>query len=456
MADPFSSMRFSLLLFATLGVCSAVFLYLGSIAASIAVARGRMSVLESMKEEGRYGASRAELIVTEADYYLLCAQFGRVLSSIATGLFLAIASYLGASAIYGVPSGGFWGAWIVLAALLYVAAVVMLLVAVQVVKSVTLQHPERVLCYSGLLLRGYALLCGPVIVCAERLVGRVLTRWDIEATNERELRISSSELGEIVKVSSEAGTLESEEGQILEGVAELSERTARDTMTPRADIVWIRESTSSREVLEVFRKESVSRLLVCANELDDVRGVLLAKDLLVFAGEGIEPGAWRKFIRPVFRVPDTKVVKHLLVELKEKRVHFAVVLNEHGEVVGVVTLEDLVEEIIGEIFDEFDQPQREAPAVWQTQGTLFVDGGVSVEVLANQYDCILPDGEYQTVGGFVHEHLGRVPVAGDSFSVAGVTCTILEVQNHRIAKMSLTKCAQGRSGAEKGVAVGGQ
>ncbi len=431
-------------------------LYLGSIAASIAVARSRTSLLESMREDGCYGARRAELLIAQADYYLLCAQFGRVLSSIATGLFLAIGSYAGARTIYGVPSGGFWGAWVTLAACLYVAAVVLLLVAVQVVKSVTLQHPERVLCYTGLLLRVCALLFGPVIVCAEKLIGRVLTRWDIEATNERELRISPSELGEIVKVCSEAGTLESEEGQILEGVAELSERTARDSMTPRAEIVWVRESASSKEVLEVFRKESVSRLLVCASELDDVRGVLLAKDLLVFAGEAIEPGAWRKFIRPAFRVPDTKVVKDLLVELKEKRVHFAVVLNEHGEVVGVVTLEDLVEEIVGEIFDEFDQPQREAPAIWQAHGTLFVDGGVSVEVLADQYNFILPDGEYQTVGGFVHEHLGRVPVAGDSFSVSGITCAILEVQKHRISKMSLTKCVEASSQRQKEVAVGDQ
>jgi putative hemolysin len=450
----FSSLGFSLLLYAGLGVCGAVFLYLSSIAASIAVARSRPSVLDAMNEEGRHGAIQAQRIVAEADYYLICAQFGRVLASIATGLFLAVGSYAAASGMYGMPTDGFFSAWVVLAICLYVAAVVLLLVAVQVVKSVTLQYPEQVLCNAGVLLRAYALLFGPVIVCAERLIGRVLTRWDIEATNERELRITPADLGEMVTVSSEAGALESEEGQILEGVAELSERTARDSMTPRADIVWVKDSASSREVLEVFRKESVSRLLVCSSELDDVRGVLLAKDLLVFAGESIEPGAWRRFIRPVFRVPDTKVVKELLVELKERRVHFAVVLNEHGEVVGVVTLEDLVEEIVGEIFDEFDQPYREGPTIWETQGTLFVDGSVSVEVLADQYDFILPDGEYQTVGGFVHEHLGRVPVSGDSFSVAGITCTILEVQKLRIMKMSLTKCADYRPEMAKGVAVG--
>jgi putative hemolysin len=453
MAD-LSSLGFSLLLFSAIGLCGAVFLYLSSIASSIALARSRTGVLEELQEEGHYGASRAQLMVAEADYYLICAQFGRVLASLATGLFLAVGSYAGASRIYGMPTGGFFGAWAILAVFLYVAAVVVLLVAVQVVKSVTLQHPEQVLCKAGFLLRGYALLFGPVIVRADRLIGRVLTRWDIEASNERELRITAADLGDMVKVSSEAGTLESEEGQILEGVAELSERTARDSMTPRSDIVWVKESASSKEVLDVFRKESVSRLLVCSGELDDVRGVLLAKDLLVFAGEGIEPGAWRRFIRPVYRVPDTKVVKQLLVELKEKRVHFAVVLNEHGEVVGVVTLEDLVEEIVGEIFDEFDQPQRESLQVWETHGTLFVDGGVAIQVLADQYDFVLPDGEYQTVGGFVHEHLGRVPVAGDSFSVAGITCAILEVQKRRIVKMSLSKCVDYRPEAVKGVAIG--
>ena len=116
----------------------------------------------------------------------------------------------------------------------------------------------------------------------------------------------------------------------------------------------MRDSVPSLEVLEMCRKESVSRLLVCGNELDDVRGVFLAKDFLAFVGQSLEASSWRKCIRPVYRIPDTKGVKELLVELRQKQIHFSVVLNEHGEVVGVITLEDLVEQIVGDIFDEFD------------------------------------------------------------------------------------------------------
>jgi CBS domain containing-hemolysin-like protein len=417
-----------------------VCLYLAFIAASLAIARSRVAILNDMREEGAAGAALALELVERADYYLLCAQFGRVISSSGIGFFLAVGSCLGASRLNMVASQTWVLTWGVLAVVVYVLAVLALIVAVQIVKSITLQYPERVLCHGGWLLRLYATISDPALEFAERIVGRVLGRWGVEATNERELRISAAELGEIVKVSSEAGTLESDEGQFLERVAELSERSARDVMTPRSEIVWVHETAASSAVIELCRRESVSRLLVCGTDLDDVRGVLLAKDLLAFAGVHVEPHDWRRFIRPAYRIPDTKVVRELLVELQLKRIHFSVVLNEHGEVVGVVTLEDLVEEIVGEIFDEFDQPASDTTLYPQNDGSLTLDGTASIETLAELYDIVLPDGEYHTIAGFVQDHLGRVPVVGDSFSVAGYTFVILELHRHRIARMAISKC----------------
>jgi putative hemolysin len=432
-----------------------VCLYLASIAASLAVARSSVATLDTLREEGHVGASLGLEMVERADYFLLCAQFGRVLSSLAIGFVLAVGAYLGAHQLDSAVSESWVVTWSALAVVLYLAVVLTLIVAVQIVKSITLRYPEKVLCYGGWLLRLYAAITGPILGFAERVIERVLGRWGVEVTNERELRISAAELGEIVKVSSEAGTIESGEGQLLEGVAELSERIARDVMTPRSEIVWVRDSVTSADVIALCRKESVSRLLVCGSELDDVKGVLLAKDLLAFAGASVEPQAWKRFIRPAFRIPDTKVVRQLLVELQQKRVHFSVVLNEHGEVVGVVTLEDLVEEIVGEIFDEFDQPASEVLLHRQQDGTLVVDGAVSIETLAESYDIVLPDGEYQTVAGFVQEHLGRLPAPGDSFSVSGYTFAILDVQRHRIARMTIKQCEMPSAAARsKSVAVG--
>jgi putative hemolysin len=429
-------------------------LYLASIAASIAVARSRKTALKEMIEDGHAGADRAAEIVDQAEQYLLCAQFGRVVAAIGIGFLIAVTVHEAIALLNPLSRSGWIYTWLGVASVSYLGTVAMLLVAVQVVKSVTFEMPERVLCSTSVFLTVFARICGPLLAFAERLIRKVLQRWGIEASHERELRISSAELGEIVKMSSEAGVLEKDEGQILEGVAELSERIARDVMTPRSEIVWVKKTSSTQQVLDLCRKESVSRLLVCDSDLDDVCGVLLSKDLLAFAGEPVEEEAWRRFIRPAFRIPDTKVVKELLVELQRRRVHFSVVLNEHGEVMGVVTLEDLVEEIVGEIFDEFDNPFREAPVIHEEAGVLYLDGTVPLELLSERLQRRIPPGESQTVSGFICEQLGRLPVSGDFFSVQGITFTVLETQRNKIKRLSVVECSEYLVDSEDDVAVG--
>jgi putative hemolysin len=444
-----------LLVLVIAGVVSSMILYLASIAASIAVARSRRVVLSTLVEDGYAGSTRALGMVDQAEHYLLCTQFGRVLSSIASGLLLAVASYGLVRWVQQQFETSWSYTWIGVAGALYVTSVALLLVAVQIVKSVAFEMPEKVLCRTAPFIAVFEKICGPILSCAEALIRRVLKRWGIEASHERELLISAAELGEIVKMSAEAGVLQEQEGHIFEGVAELSERTARDVMTPRGEIVWVKRSCSTRQVIELCRKESVSRLLVCDADLDDVSGVLLSKDLLAFAGEPVEDEAWKKLIRPAFRVPDTKVVKELLMELQQRRVHFSVVLNEHGEVVGVVTLEDLVEEIIGEIFDEYDNPYREAPVIHEEAGVLHLDGAVPLELLAERLSAHVPQSDSQTVSGFISEQLGRLPASGDSFSVQGITFTVLEVQGNKVKRLSVVECADYNREEQQDLAVGG-
>jgi putative hemolysin len=418
-------------------VLGSLFFYVFFIASSIALARCRGSVLRDLSDAARWGSKHAEYILAHADTFLLCVQFGRVLASLGVGILLAVFSYYVAHAFSTATSNLPLSMWVLLGMLFYGLSALILLILVQVIKNITLQYPERVLCSTARLLKVYGKIFAPIMVYPHRCVLRVLERWGIRLTNEREFTISPAELGEIAKSSSEAGTLESEESHILEGVAELSERTARDIMTTRSNIVWVSESASSSEVVALANRESVSRLLVCGSDLDDVRGMLLIKDLLNFAGQPFQVASWRRFIRPAYRIPDTKIVKDLLVELRQKRVHFSVVLNEHGEVVGLVTLEDLVEEIVGDIFDEFDNPTLENPPVTVENGVLYLDAAVTIEVLEEAYGLSFPDGKFHSVGGFVHESLGRIPALGDSFSAAGMTFVVLEVHRHRILRLSI-------------------
>lgn len=426
-----------LFLACALGLLLVVALYMFFVAASLGIARGKIARLEEMEEQGFFCATRAIGLLKDADGFLLCAQFGRVLTSIASGFMLAVLSFVFSDR---TPAGGLQIQWIV-AMTLYVVVAATILLVVQVVKAISMQYPERVLCAVALPLDFHSWLFRPFLLSVRRALTSLLGRFNLRAPNERDVTISSEDLGEIVEKSAAAGALEKEDRRLLRGVAELSERFAYDVMTPRKDVIWIRDSVGTADVVEKFRGESVSRLLVCGSDLDDVRGVVLAKDLLGYVGKTADAHSWRKFIRPVYRTPDTKVVRDLLADMRAKQIHFSVVTNEHGEVAGIVTLEDLVEEIVGEIFDEFDNPQQELPTVVETQGEFVVAGEASLAEVESLCGITLPDGEYQTVSGFVQDRLGRMPVVGDSFSEERIAITVLEVSDRRVVKLSLRKSA---------------
>jgi len=242
-------------------------------------------------------------------------------------------------------------------------------------------------------------------------------------------------------MSSEKGTIERDEQALLEGVVELSDRITREVMTPRADVVWVSEHAPSSDLVNLFTHEGVSRILVCGRDLDDVRGMLLAKDLFPFVGRSLVGFDWRSCVRPAHFVPDTKPVNELLRELRQQGIHLAVVLNEHGGVDGIVTLEDLVEEIVGDIFDEFDSPVDRGTLAVEHQGALFVDGILSIESLKADYGIEVAEGDYDTVAGFIMSQLGRLPGEGESFESGGWVFLVSEVHKHRIARVCIKASA---------------
>jgi putative hemolysin len=253
------------------------------------------------------------------------------------------------------------------------------------------------------------------------------------------MAVSADDLSEIVKMSSEVGALEQNEMELIEGVVELSERVVHEVMTPRTDVVWVRNDAPVAEIVRACTEHSVSRILVCGTDLDDVRGILLIKDLLRFVGAHVAADAWRSYVRPAHFIPNTKAVDELLIEMREKGIHLSVVLDEHGGVDGIVTLEDLVEEIVGEIFDEFDVPSDEQKQCYERDGVFLVDGALQISVLRDEVGLDLPDGDYDTVAGLILEHLGRVPSAGEAFGLDGFEFQVLEVHKQRVARVSIRR-----------------
>jgi CBS domain containing-hemolysin-like protein len=229
---------------------------------------------------------------------------------------------------------------------------------------------------------------------------------------------------------------------MIERVVELADRVVSDKiMTPRSNIVALPATATAAEAARAFISSGLSRIPLYGEHRDDIVGVLYAKDLFarLVEGEGAHAAiAPRKLARPAMFVPETKNATELLEELRRERVQLAIVLDEYGGVAGLVTLEDLLEELVGPIDDEHDVPTPDDPVV-SLGGSLYeVDASLPIEDLNERLDLSLPtDADFQTVGGLAFDALGRVPDPGTTFRADGVEFTVLEVVDHSIRRLRL-------------------
>jgi len=232
-----------------------------------------------------------------------------------------------------------------------------------------------------------------------------------------------------------------QEGQareLLRNLADFRETMVREVMTPRPDIIAIENTATVEHLLTLFREQQYSRLPVFNDTLDNVVGILFIKDLLQQLRPGTTPtGPIAPFIRPAYFVPETKRVPDLLKEFQRKRLQIAIVVDEYGGTAGLVTVEDLLEEIVGEIRDEYDiEVER---IVEEGQGTFLFSGSVHVEEMASLMKVEIEGQGFETVGGFLLSRLGRVPAVGDHFEVDGLDVEIVETEQRRITRVRMSR-----------------
>jgi CBS domain containing-hemolysin-like protein len=225
---------------------------------------------------------------------------------------------------------------------------------------------------------------------------------------------------------------------LLQQAVVLTRTDVGELMTPRSSIISLPSTVSAAEAAASFRRTGLSRIPIFEESRDDIVGVLYAKDLFARITETRTPAAIspRELIRPALFVPESKNAYDLLAELRTQRTHFAVVLDEYGSVAGVVTLEDLLEELVGPIDDEHDLPSPADP-IRELGGSRYdVDATLSVDELNLRLGVQLPtDGEFQTIGGLVFHELGRLPARGDSGNAFGMAFTVVEVSDHTIRRL---------------------
>src|SRR5213596_1010953 len=261
------------------------------------------------------------------------------------------------------------------------------------------------------------------------------------ATAELERIHSPEEIRMLVEQSRKTGRLGAHDARLLEGVFEFSEKTARDVMTPRTDIVALPIDLTLEEAADQVAVAGRSRYPVYRETLDDIVGLVHAKDIL--AGlRSAKGGSLRAVLRPAVFVPGTREVEDVLADMKRQKIHLAIVLDEFGGTAGLVTMEDLLEEIVGQIYDEYDRPSGELHAAPEGVAPI-IAGSVPIREVNSAFGLELGDEDYTTIGGFLFGAIGRLPRPGDQVAVKGAVFEIVEVEGRRVGTVRVLRRGSG-------------
>jgi CBS domain containing-hemolysin-like protein len=328
-----------------------------------------------------------------------------------------------------------------------IVAIVSIVLGELIPKGLALGNPDRIaLTVSGPITL-FAKIVSPLVAVLVLLTKIISKPFGIDPTRTPEL--SAAEIRLIVEQGSQQGVLEAEEEQMISAVMSLSDSKLHEVMVPRIDIAAIDQEASFDDAVTLVLTEGHSRTPLYKESVDHIVGILYAKDLLRIIAAGGPRPRLRDIMRPALFVPESQAVDDLLNELQRRRVHMAIVLDEYGGTAGLVTIEDLLEEIVGEIQDEFDE--EEPMKVIVREGEAILDGRADIDEMGELIDPALEledDEEYDTVGGFVYHRIGRVPVVGDTVAVDPFKITVIKVTGRRVGKVRVTWDA----GASKPVA----
>ena len=410
---------------AILGVVAAAILVLSAAVLAMAetslthLSRGRARALE---EEGAKGARHLTRMLDRREQHLNPV------------LLLVLICHLGAATIIAVLADHQWGAQGVLIALA-VEVVVIFVVAEAAPKTWALSDPGRSAIVSAPLVRGLAAFA-PLRWVTGLLVG--VARFLVPGrTRTQGPAVSEEELLAMAGVAAEEAVIDSEEQELIESIIEFGDTVVREVMVPRPDMITVRADFRIADVMEIVVMNGFSRVPAYGDGIDDVVGIAYAKDLMRADLDARADDPVRSVLRPAHFVPESKKVSALLREMQAEQYHIAVVVDEYGATAGLVTLEDLIEELVGEIVDEFDveDPMIEPLA----GGNLRVNARLPVDELNELLEAELPEGDWDTVGGLVFDLLGHVPVEGECVEVDGFRLRAEKVQGRRIGRVRVER-----------------
>jgi CBS domain containing-hemolysin-like protein len=394
-------------------VCSA-----GLALAETSLVRMSRTKARALEDEGRRGAASLVRLVQDPEGFLNPV------------LLLVLISQLVTATLVGILAERWFGAVGVIGATVFEVVVIFVL-AEALPKNWAVQNPER-----------SALLLSPIVSAVVRFPPiRIVSKGLIGLANlllgprSRRVGVSESELLAMADVAHEEDVIEGHERELIHSIIEFGDTVVREVMVPRPDMRTFEADLSVSDALTVAMEAGFSRLPVHSGNVDDIVGVAHAKDLIRAEREGHGGEPVRGYVRPAHFVPETKRVARLMREMQELKYHQAIVVDEYGGTAGVVTLEDLIEELVGEIVDEYDI--EEAPVQPLENGAYSVSARLAVDELDELFDRHLPKGEWDTVGGLLFNLLGRIPAEGESVDVDGLTLVAERVEGNRVGRIRI-------------------
>ncbi|MCX7616355.1 hemolysin family protein [Tepidiforma sp.] len=387
-------------------------------AAEAALERANDVRIRALAARGNRQALRIVPSVEQPGRYLGTITAARVLTA---ALVISLFAYLGAER-YGAARGGigFGMAGGVLIAMVQMA-----------VGMVVARAPE----YAALKLSGVAVATRRAFAVPAFVLGLPAAlaarsiRW---VTPEPETDILA-----LVEKEEAEGGVEEQERRMIRGVIALEDKTAREIMVPRIDVAAADISATVGDVAAIVTERGVSRVPVYRENIDDIVGIVYAKDLLRAVANGGRDRPIAELVREAYFIPESKRLDELLTEMQARRTHMAIVVDEYGGTAGIVTIEDLLEEIVGEIEDEYDVARPSIEVI--SPDEVVLDAGTSTDALKELFGLDVESEDFDTIGGFLIHHLGRLPAVGDEVEVDGLTLRVLSMSGRRVRRLRITR-----------------
>lgn len=384
--------------------------------ALISITRAKVRTLVN---EGKKGSDALAQLKEFPDHILIAILIGNNIVNIAAAsIATAIAIEHFGSAGVGIATG--------------VVVILMLIFGEIGPKTYAARYTERLALFSAPIILVFTKMLLPVIWVYDWLIARLSPGAGLA-----EPAVTEEEIKEWIDVGEEEGMIEEEERQMLYSVFKFGDTTAREIMTPRLDVVMIEDVSTLDNAITLFNETGLSRIPVYHDQVDNIVGILNIKDVFSAEFSKKEVVTIRELMHDAYFVPESKMIDELLKEMQLKKVHMTIVMDEYGGFAGVVTVEDILEELVGEILDEFDE---EEPSIQKLgEGVYMVDAQVWVEHLNEELGTSLPVGEsYETIGGLLFTILGHIPLRGEVVKLeSGVTLAVMQMRGRRIVKVKL-------------------